>query len=166
MTNKVSMHYLDFWAVGDEGYVQSFKLNGKSTLTRFGRLWHQIKARTTVGGSSQRYPGGRAYTGVEFGFANFQEFCEFLIVQPMWWDRDWQVDKDLLSTGAKVYSPDTCCLLPTELNNALRLPYKHERPAAYYAEKRATILTLADKHRPNLRDGVYDALVNFVPKSA
>lgn len=158
------MHYLDFWAVNGEGYVQSFKLNGTSTLTRFGRLWQQIRARTTVGGSLQDTPNGRAYKGVRLGFANFQEFCEFLIAQPMWWDRDWQVDKDLLSTGTKVYSPSTCCLLPSELNSALKLPYKHEKPAAYYAAKKDTILALADKHRLNLRDEVYDALVNFVPK--
>lgn len=29
---------------------------------------------------------------------------------------DWHLDKDLLSTGVKRYSPETCCFLPNEIN--------------------------------------------------
>lgn len=35
------------------------------------------------------------------------------------WDKGFELDKDLLSDGAKVYSPETCCLIPREINTAI-----------------------------------------------
>lgn len=31
-------------------------------------------------------------------------------------DSSWHLDKDILIKGNKVYSPDTCCLVPQEIN--------------------------------------------------
>lgn len=49
---------------------------------------------------------------------NYQNFHE-------WWlgnvgeNPDWEIDKDLKSSGVKVYSPETCILIPPSLNSAM-----------------------------------------------
>jgi len=52
---------------------------------------------------------------------NFQNFGE-------WFDKnynlevmqDWQLDKDILIYGNKIYGPNTCCFVPKEINIAIR----------------------------------------------
>lgn len=34
----------------------------------------------------------------------------------------WELDKDLLSEGSKIYSPETCCFVPKVLNNLFKIP--------------------------------------------
>lgn len=48
---------------------------------------------------------------------NFQNYAE-------WWNNNccnesFVVDKDILNKGNKIYSPNTCCFVPSEINSAL-----------------------------------------------
>ena len=49
-------------------------------------------------------------------WCNFQNFAK-------WYEEnninEFQLDKDILKKGNKVYSPDTCCFVPREINNLL-----------------------------------------------
>lgn len=45
--------------------------------------------------------------------SNFDQWFQKNYIQ------DWQLDKELLSNFSKVYSKDTCCFLPNEINSAL-----------------------------------------------
>lgn len=49
---------------------------------------------------------------------DFQNFAEWFYSQE-YNDRGYQVDKDLLVKGNKIYSPESCCLVPLELNTLL-----------------------------------------------
>lgn len=49
---------------------------------------------------------------------NFQNFSEWYVGQKGYSD-GWQLDKDLTVLGNKVYSPETCSLIPREVNNLL-----------------------------------------------
>ena len=51
-------------------------------------------------------------------FLNFQYFAEWCNNQ-VGFEEGWQLDKDLLVKGNKVYSEDTCVFLPAELNTLL-----------------------------------------------
>lgn len=51
--------------------------------------------------------------------------------------QDYQLDKDLLVEGNKVYSPDTCCLVPQELNCLLtnRSNHRGDYPQGVHWDK-------------------------------
>lgn len=52
-------------------------------------------------------------------FQNFAGWCE---AQPEFIkNRDWHLDKDILIRGNKVYSPETCCFVPRDINNLFTL---------------------------------------------
>jgi hypothetical protein len=47
---------------------------------------------------------------------NFQVFAEWFENN---YKEDWQLDKDILVKGNKIYSPETCCFVPQEINLTL-----------------------------------------------
>jgi hypothetical protein len=57
--------------------------------------------------------------GVSEEFLNFQDFAEWASKQKGFRSEGWQLDKDLLLKGNKVYSSATCVFLPEEINKAL-----------------------------------------------
>lgn len=68
---------------------------------------------------------------------DFETFYEWL--KDNWVDCDERVDldKDLLGKNNKIYSPQTCCLIPHSLNVSIRIPNKQEaRGIANWDEKR------------------------------
>lgn len=66
-----------------------------------------------------------AYTDVEVcnAWLNFQVFADWCITDGKYVIGH-DLDKDLLSGSSKVYSPDTCCFIPSEINAALIVPFK------------------------------------------
>lgn len=50
---------------------------------------------------------------------NFQNFAPWCHTQKGFYNKSWELDKDLLIKGNKVYSPKTCVFLPPKINNAL-----------------------------------------------
>lgn len=56
----------------------------------------------------------------------YPNFYEWIIKQPNYnlWkksEKDWAIDKDILSDpNNKIYSPDTCCLVPRYINDVIR----------------------------------------------
>lgn len=53
---------------------------------------------------------------------NFQNFAKWCDDQPQYSNGNvWCLDKDIIFKGNKVYSPETCCFVPTELNNLFTL---------------------------------------------
>lgn len=75
--------------------------------------WHSMITRCYKEDSSHyKYYGERGVLVCE-RWHNFQNFAEWYV--PKYFE-GCQIDKDLLSGGTKTYSPETCCLLPKELN--------------------------------------------------
>lgn len=81
------------------------KENGKSTPMF--EIWRSIKKRC-----------GKRANYFDCSISNewekdFQAFAEW--AAPIY-KKGWQIDKDILVKGNKVYSPDTCCFVPKEIN--------------------------------------------------
>lgn len=76
-------------------------------------------ARCEVGGEVQTKKP--AYIGCEVhpDFIKYQDFAEWCQNQIGFGVPGFQLDKDLLVDGNKVYGPDTCLFIPSELNSMI-----------------------------------------------
>lgn len=92
-----------------------YKGSHKGVLTRENRIWRNMLSRCYSEKFLYKRP---TYTGctVSENFKNFQFFAEWCNNQ-IGFDKDgWQLDKDILTKGNKVYSEDLCVFVPQELN--------------------------------------------------
>lgn len=93
--------------------------NGKQSIKEY-KLWIQVLRRTCSEEYKKRFP---AYKDVTIcnEWLNFENFYEWLHSQEnfeKWLNgKRWAIDKDILLKGNKIYSPDTCCLVPQYINN-------------------------------------------------
>ena len=110
-----------------------FKLNGSwakytpgtHIMTQAYMTYNHMVQRTKPGGKVQaKYP---TYIGTGNGFGDFQAFADWATQQVGYGVPGYQLDKDLLVKGNKVYSPETCCFLPAEINMALIRDRSHKK---------------------------------------
>lgn len=76
--------------------------------------WKGMLARCYDESTQQRQP---AYHGVIVAkdWHNYQNFAGWYYSNPFY-GKGYQLDKDILISGNKIYSRDTCCLVPAEIN--------------------------------------------------
>lgn len=89
-------------------------VNGKSTKEY--ALWYDMNRRCIPNGAVQiRRP---SYIGcsVHPDFIKFQDFAEWCQHQIGFGSAGYDLDKDILVSGNKVYGPDTCVFVPREIN--------------------------------------------------
>ena len=113
------------YGVGVLGGVVSNEERSSKVYTSWSNM---LKRCYSIKESAQR----SSYEGccVSNNFSNYQYFKNWYNNQ-IGHDQDgWNLDKDLLVKGNKVYSEDFCVLLPKEINNALtqRKAYRGEHP--------------------------------------
>jgi hypothetical protein len=88
---------------------------GKNTTSNY-RAWYSMMERCYAGEDRKYFP---SYIGCSMHeeWWNFQTFCK-------WREDEWytcgtermHIDKDILINGNKVYSPETCLLVPQRIN--------------------------------------------------
>lgn len=98
-------------------WLQRKTVDGKYRWTTSGVLWNNIKERTTEGSTTQRHEP--TYIGSSNNFNSYREFVEWNRKQ-VGYGIGYDLDADLLRDGAKVYSENTCLLLPPALNRFLQ----------------------------------------------
>lgn len=101
--------------VGDK--YKTVDENSKST--REYMTWYHIIQRCFSARLKEKQP---AYKNIDCceEWLLYENFYEWLHSQPnfeKWYSgKRWAVDKDILIKGSKVYSPETCCLIPQNVN--------------------------------------------------
>lgn len=101
-------------------WVKSYSpsLNVRHT-TRSSALWSIVSDRCKVGGAEQRRKP--TYIGCSVLFEDYQAFAEWCNEEYGYMNKNdngrfWNLDKDLLVEGNKVYGPDTCLFVPQRVN--------------------------------------------------
>ena len=107
-----------------------------STLKEY-RLWYDMMRRCYGKKKESWCP---SYIGCEVSdnFKSFKYFKEWCGKQKGFGNRGWQLDKDILGAGAKVYSEDVCVFVPRRVNNffLLNKEVRGKNPiGVYYLEK-------------------------------
>lgn len=90
-------------------------VNGKSTVAY--QYWRGMLKRCYDKSFLKSRP---TYYGCSVceGWHNFQVFADWLYRQDFI-NHGYELDKDILVRGNKVYSPETCCLVPRQINTVL-----------------------------------------------
>lgn len=118
-----------------------FDLGGKyrsyenGVVTRAGLAWRSMLMRCYSDNFKISRPTYKGCTVCD-EWHNFQVFADWFYGNE-YSNKGYQLDKDLLVSGNKVYSADTCCFLPLELNLLLtdRANYKGSLPQGVALKK-------------------------------
>lgn len=104
------------YGVGLNDRKYPVKVEGKSTKVY--NLWLNLLTRCY---NSKTHKTSPTYVGcsVSENFKNFTYFYEWCQKQIGFNQEGFQLDKDLILRGNKIYSEDTCLFLPRELNSLL-----------------------------------------------
>lgn len=111
-------YYPSVFGVGIIGTKYPLRENGKNTKEYVS--WKSVLRRSFDEKLKKRYI---TYKSVECceEWLLFENFYEWLHSQEnfdKWFNGDkWEIDKDILVKGNKIYSPDTCCLVPHNINS-------------------------------------------------
>lgn len=115
-------------------------------ITRSGGLWNAVKHRCLDGGAQQRaYP---KYVGCTMEYSSFQDFSEWCQQQYGYRELDtkgkyWNLDKDILIQGNKVYSKETCIFVPEYVNSAFRSRPTRGLPRGVYLNRDSSTFKMA-----------------------
>ena len=104
------------YGVGTVGTKYLTTVNGVQTKEY--KLWQSMLVRCYSDNFKSKHP---TYEGCEASenFKSFEYFYEWCHKQVGFGNEGYQLDKDLLVKGNKVYSEDSCVFIPTEINLVL-----------------------------------------------
>ena len=99
-------------------YTASETVDGKSKNTKVYQIWKDMVVRCYNEKFKLKFP---TYKDVSVctEWLNFQTFADWYMKQRFANKIDYALDKDLLISGNKIYSPSTCVLIPQSINSAL-----------------------------------------------
>lgn len=106
--------------INDADYpvTKNEKINGKFKqvwVCPYYKTWLNIFKRCYCKGYQERMPTYKTAT-VDPEWFSFMAFRSWMVSQ-IW--EGLELDKDILSSGGKVYSKDTCCFIPRRINSVL-----------------------------------------------
>ena len=103
--------------INDATYVVAGRQNGKQVLCPIYSMWKSMLHRCY---GSKKLNYNKAYIGCSVApeWVSFSGFRKWVLEQPSdWQHEDYELDKDLLVEGNRVYGPETCLLVPKVVNN-------------------------------------------------
>ena len=109
-------YYPSVNGIGVLGAKYPSKVNGRTTKEY--ELWTHMLQRCYSDNFKKKRPTYEG-CGVSDNFKSYEYFYEWCHNQVGFSNKDWQLDKDLLIRGNKIYSESTCIFIPSEINSLL-----------------------------------------------
>lgn len=106
-------NHLSIFSIGKIGYG---KYNSKTHFNYY-KIWKRVLERCCRLETKEKQPTYKDVIVCEewYNFQNFAEWVEQNYNPETM--QGWHLDKDILIKRNKIYSPDTCCFVPREINN-------------------------------------------------
>jgi hypothetical protein len=98
-------------------YKKYISKDGKRIWTKSGQTWNAMRARCKVDGCVQNKFDNYIGCYLSDNFKNYNYFVEWHEAQIGFDLTGYDLDKDLLIPGNKIYSENTCVLIPCQLNS-------------------------------------------------
>ena len=98
------------------GYIGYGKYSSKDKIPH--KLWKSVINRVYSTKSALQKPTYKDVTVCEEWHC-FQNFAEWWYEKHELHMENWQLDKDIIVKGNKIYSPQTCCFVPKKINTLL-----------------------------------------------
>ena len=113
MTGKPQSKAINVYGVGINDYCGTV-VNGGKVLTSY-KVWDAMLNRCYSKKHHIKHPSYIDCTVCDewLYFSNFKKWFDENYVE------GYHLDKDILVKGNRVYSPDTCCFVPREINNVI-----------------------------------------------
>lgn len=94
-------------------WVKSFRDKTRKVLvnTKASLLWDNLLKR------SAGFNKPKTYVDASHNFKDFQDFAEWCQNQVGYYNEGWQLDKDIVQKGNKIYSKECCVFVPRDINN-------------------------------------------------
>jgi hypothetical protein len=123
-----------------------YKTKHNYKMTPYYKRWVGMLKRCYSEEYQQKYPTYKGCAVVE-EWHNFQNFAKWF--EDNWKDYmdSWDLDKDILVKGNKVYSPKTCCFVPSIINSLILKTKKArgEYPIGVHKSGNKFVATMAKK---------------------
>ena len=120
------------YGIGDTGGVPT-KINTKHF--KYYKVWFKMLRRCYGYDSFHKEHYSECSVSEDFkSLPKFKAWCES---QRGYDEYGWELDKDILVKGNKLYSPETCCFVPKEINNSFKTYSKRkvDLPQGVYLAK-------------------------------
>ena len=104
--------------------ARQFKKNGCTVeeILKVSSIWRGMQERVGI------HP---SYLDCSIAFVNEKQFRQWAYHQIGFNEEGFELDKDILIKGNRVYSPDACVFVPAEINSVLAGCYKAKKRGAY-----------------------------------
>lgn len=117
--NVKNPYYPSVYGVGITGNKYTTWVSGENEHTKEYQIWINMLIRCFDNKTKVKYPTYENVTCCEewLLYDNFYEWIHSQDNFDKWYNNDgWHLDKDILVKGNKTYSPETCCLVPYNVN--------------------------------------------------
>lgn len=142
------------YGVGIVGNKYPLKVNGKETKEYV--IWRGIIQRCYHQKCKEQHPTYKNVTCCDewIYFENFYEWIHSQDNFDRWLNGErWAIDKDIICKGNKIYSPDTCCLVPMNVNSLfVRASLKKDRYPIGVTKQRGAFVSVCRNPLTNQKE--------------